>query len=304
MFYLCSIGAPAPRCPRSSKLSASVPSPEARAGSLSAPGSPQAIGSSDIRAQSLFMQSDWFHNDALFFEELRKGHRAAELVAHALRERELRVLVTPLEIRERIEDRHEFADEHDLLVGAKNPCRIDVKSRGLHFEGPSDYPYDTALVDTVAGWRQKTHRPVAIVLVSKPTGGMAVIRRSGGCDWRSRRRYDRRRQIEDDFLEVARRRAGHLRGARRLALRAGALMRSPIRRQTSVFTSCDNIVVQNDLRCSVNASGRETERDQAPMCDQPRITRRERERAVASGRPFSGATRGLLRGSPLSGRAG
>lgn len=148
------------------------------------------------------MGSDWFENDELFFEELREGHRAAEAVGDALSQRELEVVVTPLEVRERVEDRYDFADEHDLLVGRARPCRIDVKSRGLNFEGPVDYPYETALVDTVAGWRQKTHKPVAIVLVSQATGGMAVIRGSSEDRWRSRRRYDRRRRIEDDFLEV------------------------------------------------------------------------------------------------------
>jgi hypothetical protein len=156
-------------------------------------------------AHNRFVQSDWFDNDALFFEELREGHRAAELVADALRERDLHVVVTPLEVRDRVEDRHDFADEHDLLVGARRPCRIDVKSRNLKFAGPNDYPYATAFVDTVAGWRQKTHKPVAIVLVSKLTGGMAVIPRSSEEDWRSQPRFDRRRQIEDDFFLVDKR---------------------------------------------------------------------------------------------------
>jgi hypothetical protein len=150
------------------------------------------------------MEPDWFSNDDLFIEQLRKGHLETQRVARALEAEGLKVEITPFQVRKDIEDRHDFADEHDLLVGEAQPCRIDVKSRDLTFSGPDDYPYETALVDTVYGWTRKIHKPLALVLVSQGTGGMAVVRPSGENAWASRRRYDKVRGIYDTFLEVDR----------------------------------------------------------------------------------------------------
>jgi len=148
---------------------------------------------------------DWFTNDELFRRELEEGYERAEEVAAALRDRGFRVDVTPLEWRRTIEDRHEFRDEFDLKVGTRRPCRIDVKSRRLEFSGPADYPYRTALVDTVPGWESKARKPVAIVLVSQFSGGLAVVRASTRSKWTVRSRFDTVRQIKDDFYEVDRR---------------------------------------------------------------------------------------------------
>jgi hypothetical protein len=148
--------------------------------------------------------SDWFSNDELFRRELEEGHIHAADVAARLRASGLPVAVTPLEWRQSIEDRHTFSDEIDLTVGTRHPSRVDVKSRRLIFDGPGDYPYPTALVDTVAGWEAKARKPVAIVLASQHTGGLAVIRVSTRQEWTTRRRFDDVRRIEDDFYEVDR----------------------------------------------------------------------------------------------------
>jgi hypothetical protein len=146
--------------------------------------------------------TDWFENDGLFLTELQDGHREAIGVADRLRDRGLAVEVTPFEWRETIDHRHRFADEVDLTVGTRAPCHVDVKSRRLSFRGPSDYPWPTALVDTVSGWEAKTRKPVAVILVSKTTGGLAVVRSSTRAQWTTSRRFDSRRGIEDSFFEV------------------------------------------------------------------------------------------------------
>src|SRR4051812_2578042 len=110
---------------------------------------------------------DWFENDALFVAQLAEGHRWARWTADQLQAAGLCVQVTPMQIRADIAERHKFSDEWDVSVGARSPCRVDVKSRNLVFTGREDYPFSTALVDTVSGWRAKTTPPHAIVLVSQ-----------------------------------------------------------------------------------------------------------------------------------------
>lgn len=146
--------------------------------------------------------SDWFDDEALFVSQLRTGHAFAEYVAAQIRRHGLVVRVTPMEIRKDIADRHRFADEHDLTVGRDREVRVDVKSRNLRFSGVADYPYPTALVDTLSGWTAKLAKPSAIVLVSQVTGAMLVVPRSTEPRWIIHRRTDRVRRIDDEFFEV------------------------------------------------------------------------------------------------------
>lgn len=149
---------------------------------------------------------DWFANEELFREELEAGHQAAEEVARRIEAAGIPVSVTPLRLRDSIEERYEFADEFDLLVGERHPCKVDVKSRRLAFTGPADYPYPTAFVDTVSGWEAKGSKPVAVVLVSRLSGGLAVIGLSTREHWSIVRRFDHVRRIEDRFYAVPRER--------------------------------------------------------------------------------------------------
>jgi hypothetical protein len=144
---------------------------------------------------------DWFEDDVKFFQQLRTGHRYAERVAERLRARGLSAEVTPMEIRADIHARHLFADETDLRVGNARR-RVDVKSRSLVFTGPHDYPCSTAFVDTVSSWEQKTHKPCAVVLISQPTNGLAVVPRSSRARWTREKRRDRYREILDWFYMV------------------------------------------------------------------------------------------------------
>lgn len=146
---------------------------------------------------------DWFDDEAKFVRELGVGHRWAQVVAKHLQQRRLSVEVTPMELREHVDERHLFADEIDLTVGNARR-RVDVKSRDLAFTGPHDYPYPTAFVDTVSGWEKKKHKPCAIVLISQRTNGLAVIRRSTRMAWSQEEHFDRRRKINDMFFMVPR----------------------------------------------------------------------------------------------------
>jgi hypothetical protein len=149
--------------------------------------------------------SDWFTNDELFAEQLKTGHDHAVRVAERLRAEGLSVAITPMEMRVDINDRHRFIDEHDLTVGVTRPCRVDVKSRTLHFTGVEDYPYPTAFVDTVGGWEAKVNKPMAIVLISQPTGAMLVVSvRDAPLGWTRERHYDHGRGIHDSFYMVSR----------------------------------------------------------------------------------------------------
>lgn len=150
--------------------------------------------------------SDWFENDALFERELRRGHSWAQRLAEALTAQGLTVELTPLVLRERIEQRGDFANEGDLVVSTGHgPVLLESKSRDLTFTCADDYPFQTALVDTVSGWNQKTDKPKAIVLTSQPTGARLVIsiRRTRHL-WRQKRRRDATRGIVDTFYEVPR----------------------------------------------------------------------------------------------------
>lgn len=106
--------------------------------------------------------------------------------------------------RRSIDRRGDFADEIDLTVGRERRRTLDVKSRNIAFTSPADYPYETALVDTVSGWQAKPRKPAAIVLVSQITSAMLVIPTSTEPGWTTRRRHDRVRGMDDRFLEIPR----------------------------------------------------------------------------------------------------
>lgn len=146
---------------------------------------------------------DWLDDEAKFVDQLRTGYRYAEIVAECLREHLLQVEVTPMEVRDHVDERHRFSDEIDLCVGHARRL-VDVKSRNLEFTGPRDFPYETALVDTVSSWQKKAHKPCAIVLISQRTKGLAVVRASTRTDWKQVERFDKEREIRDLFFEVPR----------------------------------------------------------------------------------------------------
>jgi hypothetical protein len=72
------------------------------------------------------------------------------------------------ETRERVE---EFAKyQADLIVGGRYP--FEIKSKVVPFTSPTDYPFDTVLLDTVDGWDKKVIKPRGLLIVSQPTGAI------------------------------------------------------------------------------------------------------------------------------------
>ena len=97
---------------------------------------------------------------------------------------------TPPEVGANVVDFTKHAK--DIVVGGE--IIIEVKSRGgtcANFTGPEDFPWDTAMVDTVYGWRMKAEKPHYYVFVAQGTGGIAVVDGSTHEEWLEGIFYDR-----------------------------------------------------------------------------------------------------------------
>jgi len=96
---------------------------------------------------------------------------------------------------------HAPKDDGDLDVGGH---WVEVKSLGASFTSPSDWPFREVFIDTVEAWDIKKRERLAIINISKPTGGMVVIPvGSSRPYWYVTRKYDKQREMEDDFYAVA-----------------------------------------------------------------------------------------------------
>lgn len=143
--------------------------------------------------------SDWTDDDTRFKEELRRGHKVQEYVAKKLSGEGLDVVTTPLSFRKTFKDRKRYQNEIDLVVG---PHRLEVKGRKLTFSSVSDYPFETALVDTVKKWNGRDPKPLAMVLVSTRTGCILAVFAETKGQWTKQKRYDNVREFTDTFFEV------------------------------------------------------------------------------------------------------
>lgn len=93
-------------------------------------------------------------------------------------------------------------DHPDLWCGE---YLLEVKSLGLRFTGPDDWPYAETFIDTVRTWDRKKRERLAIINISRPLGGMAVLPvASTRAHWYVTRKYDKQRQMEDSFYAVGR----------------------------------------------------------------------------------------------------
>jgi len=139
--------------------------------------------------------SEWLGNDELFKSQLGIGHKYSSLVADALRDHNLFVEVTPMVVRDTIQDRDLFNDEYDLLVAGRR--RIEVKSRDVNFtDDPGLYPWPTIYVYSKRGWNAKKTLPVAVVLISQHTEAKIVIPTSSSGTWKEKMTRDNVRNIE------------------------------------------------------------------------------------------------------------
>lgn len=151
--------------------------------------------------------SNWLQNDALFLQELQKGRRFELMLALQLLEQGL-IVQAPTQINtDPKRDRSDYLQQHDLIVSphwAARPRVLEVKSRDLKFTCPQDYPYESAYVDTLAGWKRKDPKPVEIVIVSQITGSAVVCPVSSQKVWRIQEFHDFQRQISDRAWTVPR----------------------------------------------------------------------------------------------------
>jgi hypothetical protein len=93
--------------------------------------------------------------------------------------------------------------DRDILVScwAGLLLTFECKSRNQYFTGPKDFPFNEIIVDTADGWDAKAIRPTAVIMVSKQTGGIAVVPSATQKFWREQPIVDRQRQIvEIDYL--------------------------------------------------------------------------------------------------------
>lgn len=141
----------------------------------------------------------WGENEDLFASELRRGHEFAVVIGRRFRTAGLRAEVTASALAKTAAARARFGrTDVDLIVYGRGGRQvIEIKSRRIRFSGPDDWPeaFDPAMVDTVAGWQTKEHRPVAVVLVSQYTLGAAVVPASSFPYWQIVRKQDARREI-------------------------------------------------------------------------------------------------------------
>jgi hypothetical protein len=142
-------------------------------------------------------------SDEIFRREASIGQLYAELVAARLRCRGIKALATELTFAETEEQIKDYEDEQDIILESGN-C-IEVKSRSLDFGAdPKSFPYTTAFVDTVGGWKKKKNKPLAVIFVSRTTDQMLVVMGDTDHEWGAVKKFDRIRKHYDNFHTVKR----------------------------------------------------------------------------------------------------
>lgn len=139
--------------------------------------------------------------DEIFRREATIGQKYAELVAARLRCHNINATATELTFAETEEQIKDYADEQDVVLD-DGRC-VEVKSRSLEFyDDPKSFPYSTAFVDTVGGWKKKINKPVAVVFVSRVTDQMLVVMGCTDHEWGAIKKFDRIRKHYDNFHTV------------------------------------------------------------------------------------------------------
>ena len=143
-------------------------------------------------------------SDEIFRREATIGQKYAELVAARLRCHNINAEATELTFAATEEEIADYEDEQDVVLDSGH-C-IEVKSRSLEFDAdPKSFPYTTAFVDTVAGWKKKKNKPIAVVFVSRATDQMLIVMGDTDDKWGSVKKFDRIRKHYDNFHTVQRR---------------------------------------------------------------------------------------------------
>lgn len=140
--------------------------------------------------------TSWSQNDELFKKELLAGHAWQELPATFFKLHGFEVQTPELKIRESITEASKWLDSTDLIVEG---FKLEVKSRNEIFTSAQSFPYETALVDTVSGYDGKIEKPLAYIMISRPTGSMLCLKAESSQGWTVQKKFDHVRKIEDQF---------------------------------------------------------------------------------------------------------
>jgi hypothetical protein len=138
----------------------------------------------------------WQNNDELFFKELKQGYYWQHLPLTFFELHGLEVQMPELKFRASIKEAEKWKNSSDLIV---NGFIIEVKSRNESFTSPESFPYETILVDTVSGYDAKDVKPLAYIMISRPTGAMLTLRSTSSKGWQKESKFDNIRKITDDF---------------------------------------------------------------------------------------------------------
>lgn len=150
---------------------------------------------------------NWLANDELFFEQSHIGRQWELYIGLLLLNEGFSVKLTPKKDLEARDDIKKYNNQKDLLVGSfesNEQIYFEVKSRKLEFTTPSDFPFDTALVETVSSWKKKTKKPHLILLISQKTKKIVGVNRNTEDKWIIKEdQYDSVRKITDPSYLVS-----------------------------------------------------------------------------------------------------
>jgi hypothetical protein len=133
-------------------------------------------------------------NDALFRREWEEGLKWQKAVANALRAQGLPVVERSTEFLNGVKLTDTQINLEDLECSEE---LLEVKSRNYKFTGPSDFPFEESMIDTVRSWDGKKRKPYAYIHVSRPTRRGMWISGTDNSAWTTVRCFDRIRGIEE-----------------------------------------------------------------------------------------------------------
>lgn len=141
----------------------------------------------------------WIENERLFTDELIAGYGWQLCIADYLKSLGFQTYIPKLTVREDIKDISQYSDAPDIECEGRI---LEVKSRDIYFTCPEDFPYETILVDTVAGWTAKERKPTEYICLSIQTGSMICLCGETQPLWKTQERRDHKRHITDVFYEA------------------------------------------------------------------------------------------------------
>lgn len=127
------------------------------------------------------------------------GHQYNVKVARHLTERGIPCHAPDLKFaRTSAEVQEMTRTEKDVVLDTLDG-HLEVKARNVHFHTVEDFKYPTIIVDTTYGFSAKEQKPLAYVMISKPTNRMFVLPVSTQELWTQESRYDYERGHDDLF---------------------------------------------------------------------------------------------------------